>query len=42
MYGSSVEKLLMGKFLKESEMDYPTALKDVVDVLIDGIIIKGK
>ena len=42
MYGSSVEKLLMGKFLKESEMDSPTALKDVVDVLIDGIIIKGK
>ena len=40
IYGSSVERLLMGDFLKGSKMDYPTALKEVVDVLIDGILIK--
>ncbi|SDH30362.1 DNA-binding transcriptional regulator, AcrR family [Pseudobutyrivibrio sp. 49] len=42
IYGSSVERLLMGDFLKQSKMDYPTALKEVVDVLIDGILIKEK
>lgn len=42
IYGSSIERLLMGDFLKESKMDYPTALKEVVDVLIDGILIKEK
>lgn len=40
IYGSSVERLLMGDFLKASQMDYPTALSEVVDVLIDGILIK--
>ncbi|SHI58651.1 TetR/AcrR family transcriptional regulator [Pseudobutyrivibrio xylanivorans] len=42
IYGSSVERLLMGDFLKRSNMDYPTALKEVVDVLIDGILVKEK
>ncbi len=41
VYESSVERLLMGDFLKNNKIDYPTALKLIVDVMIDGIIIKG-
>ena len=42
MYEACVEKLLMGDFLEKSEVDYPTALAEVVDVMVDGIIIKGE
>lgn len=42
MYEASVDKLLMGDFLKNSDIDYPTALAEVVDVMVDGIIIKDK
>ena len=42
IYGSSVERLLLGDFLKNGNMDYPTALNQVVDVLIDGILVKDK
>lgn len=40
IYESSVERLLMGDFLQASKMDYPQALREVVDVLIDGILIR--
>lgn len=42
MYEASVDNLLMGDFLKSNDIDYPTALAEVVDVMVDGIIIKGK
>ncbi|MBE5912737.1 MAG: TetR/AcrR family transcriptional regulator [Pseudobutyrivibrio ruminis] len=42
MYEACVEQLLMGDFLQESAKDYPTALAEVVDVMVDGIIVKGK
>ena len=32
----------MGEFLKENSKDYPTALAEVVDVMVDGIIVKGE
>ena len=38
MYEASVEKLLMGDFLKANDIDYPEALSEVVDVMVDGII----
>jgi len=37
VYEASVDKLLMGDFLKENKIDYPTALAEVVDVMVDGI-----
>lgn len=40
IYESSVEKLLMGDFLLDNNMDYPTALSQVVDVMVDGILVK--
>ena len=42
MYKACVEKLLMGDFLKNSDLDYPKALAEVVDVMVDGIIVKDK
>ncbi len=42
MYEGCVEKLLIGDFLKKSETEYPKALSEVVDVMVDGIIVKGK
>ena len=42
MYEACVEQLLMGDFLQGSSKDYPTALAEVVDVMVDGIIVKGK
>ena len=39
MYEASVEKLLIGEFLKTNTTAYPTALKQIVDVMVDGIII---
>ncbi|QFJ55828.1 TetR/AcrR family transcriptional regulator [Pseudobutyrivibrio xylanivorans] len=42
MYESSVERLLMSEFLKKNTTAYPVALKQVVEVLVDGIIIKGR
>ncbi len=40
MYEASVERILIGEFLKDNEMDYPHALSQVVDVMVDGIIVK--
>jgi len=37
MYEACVDRLLMGDYLKSSGMDYPTALAEVVDVMVDGI-----
>ncbi len=42
MYEASVDKLLMGDYLATSKMDYPTALGEIVNLMMDGIIIKGK
>ena len=42
MYEACVDKLLMGDYLKESGTDYPTALAEVVDVMVDGIVTKGR
>ncbi|MCR5581244.1 MAG: TetR/AcrR family transcriptional regulator [Pseudobutyrivibrio sp.] len=42
MYESCVDKLLMGDFLSSNEMDYPSALVEVVDIMVDGILVKDK
>ena len=42
MYEACVDKLLMGDFLQTSNVDYPDALAQVVDVMVDGIVVKGK
>ena len=42
MYEACVDKLLMGDFLQTSDVDYPDALSQVVDVMVDGIVVKGK
>ena len=42
MYEACIDKLLMGDFLDTSDVDYPTALAEVVSVMVDGIVIKGK
>ena len=42
MYEACVDKLLMGDFLQTSDVDYPDALAQVVDVMVDGIVVKGK
>lgn len=38
MYEISVDRLLMGGFLSENNMDYPQALNAVVDIMVDGIV----
>ena len=42
MYEACVDKLLMGDFLKKTDVEYPMALAQVVDVMVDGIIAKDK
>ncbi|WP_036978695.1 TetR/AcrR family transcriptional regulator [Pseudobutyrivibrio sp. MD2005] len=42
MYEACVDKLLMGDFLSKSGESYPTALAEVVDFMLDGIIVKDK
>lgn len=42
MYEACVDRLLMGDYLKSSGVDYPTALAEVVDVMVDGIMKKEK
>ena len=41
MYEATVDRLLMGDFLKSSGKDYPTALAEAVDMMVDGIVTKG-
>lgn len=38
MYEACVDRLLMGDFLRENKIDYPKALTEVVDVMVDGIV----
>ncbi len=38
MYEISVDRLLMGDFLKENDMSYPEALESVVSIMVDGIV----
>lgn len=38
MYESCVDRLLMGGFIMENNMDYPEALNAVVDIMVDGIV----
>lgn len=40
MYEACVERLLMGDFLEVSDTSYPEALSEVVNVMVDGIVIK--
>ncbi len=40
-YEASVERLLMSDFLDKHEIEYPQALAGIVDILVDGIVIKG-
>ncbi len=40
MYEASIERLLIGDFLKENDMEYPEALNHIVDVMVDGILTK--
>jgi AcrR family transcriptional regulator len=40
MYEACVEKLLMGSFLKDNNVEYPEALAEVVNVMVDGIVIR--
>ena len=39
MYESSIERILVGDFLKENNMRYPEALEYMASVLIDGILV---
>lgn len=39
MYESSIERMLVGDFLKESNIKYPDALFSIASVLIDGILV---
>ncbi len=39
MYESSIERILVGDFLKENNMRYPEALENMASVLIDGILV---
>lgn len=38
MYESCIDRLLMGDYLQESGKDYPQALAEVVDIMVDGIV----
>ena len=42
MYEATVERLLIGEFLQTNGVEYPAALAQVADVMVDGIITKGK
>ncbi len=42
MYEACVDELLMGDYLKSGDLDYPTALGEVVNVMVDGIIKKDE
>lgn len=38
IYEASIERILSGDFLKENNMEYPEALKYIVEVMVDGIL----
>ena len=38
MYESCIDRLLMGDYLQEAGKDYPEALTEVVDIMVDGIV----
>ena len=38
MYESCIDRLLMGDYLQEAGKDYPKALAEVVDIMVDGIV----
>lgn len=40
IYEASIEKLLLGEFIKNNNITYPAALNQMVDILVDGIIKK--
>ena len=40
MYESCVNTLLMGDYLATAEDNYPEALAKVVDIMIDGVVLK--
>ncbi len=42
MYEAAVERLLMGDILESKEVEYPQALAQVVDIMVDGIVKKGQ
>ncbi|MCR4566550.1 MAG: TetR/AcrR family transcriptional regulator [Pseudobutyrivibrio sp.] len=41
MYEAILERLLLGGYLETAGKDYPKALNDIVDIMVDGII-KGE
>ena len=40
VYEATVDKLLMGDYLASHNIDYPTALAEAVNIMIDGIVKK--
>jgi AcrR family transcriptional regulator len=38
MYEACIDKLLMGEYLAETGKEYPQALAEVVDIIVDGIV----
>ncbi|MCR4693714.1 MAG: TetR family transcriptional regulator [Pseudobutyrivibrio sp.] len=41
-YEAAVEHLLTSNYLSRKNIDYPTAFRQVVDIIVEGIIVKEK
>ncbi len=41
-YEATIERLIMSDVLQKKNINYPKAFAQVVDIMVDGIIVKGK